>query len=395
MTSSIRPMHWQISDAAIEDLRARLRNTRFPDEVNDAAWSYGVSSAFLRQLIQYWAEEFDWRAAEARLRAVPQFEADIDGLKTHFLYVRSPHRGARPLMITHGWPGSVVEFLRLIPMLVEPERFGGKPSDAFDVVAPSLPGHGFSQAARIPGMSPRQIARRHAKLMAMLGYEQYIAQGGDWGSFISCHTALIDPGHCAGLHINMLVPVAPKDVKNPMALVAPEELPYIARAKAFRGEGFGYYAQQSTKPQTLGYALHDSPAGWCAWVAEKFHFWSDCAAADGTSDFRRAVPLDDFLTNLSLYWFTGTMISASRLYREQAQADIRGDERFVPISTPAAVAVFPHDIMNSPRQWAERLLTNIVQWDVMGEGGHFAAMEKPLLLAESLWRFKPRVFADA
>ncbi len=387
LTAAPVPFTCHVPDAAIADLQARLENTRWPDDLSDGDWGYGVPVPYLRDLVSYWRQTFDWRAAEARINALPQFLMNIDDLKTHFLHVRSPHAGATPLLITHGWPGSIVEFLGLIPRLVEPEKFGGRVEDAYHVVAPSLVGYGFSEAAHTPGMSPRKVARRHAALMAALGYDRYIAQGGDWGSIVSTHTALVDAAHCVGLHLNMVVPVPPKDVADPMALVAPEEIMYLAHAENYRTDGFGYFAQQSTKPQTLGYGLTDSPAGWCAWVAEKFYTWTDCTGADGTRDIRNAVSWDDLLTNISLYWFTNTITSASRLYREHALAEKRGDEKITSPTVKTGVAAFPHDIMTSPRKWAEQFFP-IVQWDAQPAGGHFAAMENPQALAESLWRFK-------
>lgn len=385
------PARFSFDDAAVAELRRRIDATRYPDDVNDDDWSYGTPVAALQSMLAFWRDDFDFAAAASRLNAHPHFLLAIDGLDTHFYHVRSPHAQARPLIITHGWPGSVAEFLALIPMLITPEIYGGSPDQACHVVAPSLPGYGLSQAARLPGMSPRQVARRHAALMAELGYDRYIAQGGDWGSVVSTHTALIDPAHCAGLHLNMTVPVPPKDVADPMALVAPEEIVYLAHAQDYRDNGFGYFAQQTTRPQTLGYGLTDSPAGWCAWVAEKFYTWTDCTGADGRRAITNAVSLDDFFTNLSIYWFTNSITSASRLYREHAQAERRGDEKIVPPATPTAIAAFPHDIMTSPRQWAERFF-NVVQWDAMPKGGHFAAMEQPALLAASIGRFRQHIF---
>ena len=355
--------------------------------MNDEAWGWGTSLPYLRALLDYWATAFDWRAAEARLFRYPNFLIDIDGLDLHFLHARSPHAGAMPLVITHGWPGSVFEFLELIPRLTEPEKFGGRAEDAFHVVAPSLPGYGFSAAASAPGMNQRAVARRHVKLMAALGYERYVAQGGDWGAIVSHHTADLDPDHCAGLHMNFVMPVPPAGAGDPMALVLPHEQRYLARAHAFRGDGNGYFQQQRTRPQTLAYGLVDSPAGWCAWVAEKFHAWTDCAGIDGGREIRNAVSWDAMLAHISLYWFTNTIASASRFYKEYGLAEQSGAGQPGRVTVPTGVAQYPFDLAGCPRAWAEALFP-LMHWYEAPRGGHFAAMEQPDLFAADLWRFR-------
>jgi microsomal epoxide hydrolase len=377
-----RPFTFRVPSGALSALHERLDQTRWPDDVNDEAWGWGVPLAYLKELCAYWRDGFDWRAAEARLFAHPHFLLEIDGLDLHYIHARSPHEEAAPLIITHGWPGSVFEFLELIPRLTHPEKFGGTAADAFHVVAPSLQGYGFSPAAEMPGMSQRRVATRHARLMATLGYGRYIAQGGDWGSLVSQHTAIVDPAHCMGLHINMVQPVPPADEVDPMALVRPEEMHYLAKAAAYRETGSGYFQEQRTKPQTLAYGLTDSPAGWCAWVTEKFHGWTDCR-----NEIRNAVSWDDLLANISLYWFTGTIASASRFYREYGLAQARGDEKLAGITVPTGIAQYPHDIIGCPRVWAERFYP-LVHWYEAPEGGHFAALEKPALFAEDLRRFR-------
>ena len=377
-----RPFAFRVPDAAIEDLHRRLAATRWPDEVNDGAWGWGVPLATMQALCAYWREEFDWRHAEARLFAHPNYLIDIDGLDTHFIHVRSPHDKAVPLVITHGWPGAVFEFLAVIPFLTHPERFGGSAADAFHVIAPSLPGYGFSTAASQPGMSQRAAARRHARLMAALGYDRYVAQGGDWGSMVSQQTAVVDPAHCAGLHLNMVVPVPPKDVADPMSLVSPGEMARLGRFKEYRDSGSGYFQEQSTKPQTLAYALTDSPAGWCAWVAEKFHAWTDC-----NGEIRNAVSWDDMLAIISLYWFTNTIASASRFYREFHLASARGDEPPFPVTVPTGIAQYPFDLAGCPRAWAERVYP-VKHWFEAPTGGHFAALEQPAMFAQDIWAFR-------
>lgn len=382
MNESLRPFTHHVPDTAIADLHARLDATRWPaDDVNDDAWSWGIPLPAIREICAYWRGEFDWRAAEARLFAHPHFLIDIDGLDLHFIHARSPHENAQPLVITHGWPGSQFEFLSLIPRLTHPEKFGGAASDAFHVVAPSLQGYGFSPAARQPGMSQKVVGERHARLMAALGYDRYIAQGGDWGSRVSQYTAAVDPAHCIGLHLNMLQPLPPKDVADPMALVAEHEKIYLEHTETYRTQGAGYNEQQSTKPQTLAYGLTDSPAGWCAWVAEKFRAWTDCHG-----EIRNAVSYDDMLANISLYWFTNTIASASRFYRERAQLQAR--EGNPPrVTVPTGVAMYPADLTGCPRAWAERAFP-IVHWFEAPRGGHFAALEQPQMFAQDIRKFR-------
>ena len=376
-----RPFHHRVPDADIADLRARLRATRWPDEVNDGAWGWGAGLEYMHALVAYWADGFDWRQAEAALFAWPHFMLELDGLDLHFIHARSPHAGATPLIMTHGWPGSLFEFLEVIPRLTEPEKFGGRAEDAFHVVAPSLQGYGFSPPARAPGMNQRAVAGRHARLMAALGYDRYVAQGGDWGALVSHHTALLDPAHCVGLHLSLLQPIPPRDVADPMALVLPHETRYLANVKNYRRTGAGYFHQQSSKPQTLAYGLTDSPAGWAAWVTEKFHDWTDCQG-----EIRNAVSWDALLANISLYWFTNTIASASRFYKEFRLAELAGGVQLFPVRVPTGVAQYPFDLSGCPRAWAERLFP-IVHWYEAPRGGHFAAMEQPGLFAADLWGF--------
>jgi microsomal epoxide hydrolase len=394
MSATPRPFRFEVPAAAVAELYQRLDTARWPDEVNDERAGYGLRLDTLRELVRYWRHEFDWSAAQARINAYPQFLLELDGLDLHFIHARSPHAGATPLLITHGWPGSIVEFLELIPRLTQPERYGGRAEYAFHVVAPSLQGYCGSPPARQPGMSPRVVAQRHARLMAELGYTGYIAQGGDWGSLVTHLTAECDPQHCRAAHFNLLTPSPPEGVADPMSLVRPHELPYLAAAQHYAEEGAGYYHQQRTRPQTLGYALSDSPLGWCAWVAEKFEAWSDCER-EGRRELRRAVSFDTLLTNISLYWFTGTVASSLRLYREQTLADGGSTApRLGRVQVPVGVALYPAEIFRSPRAWAERRY-HIVHWHEAAHGGHFAALEQPQAFAEDLWAFKRRLSVPA
>lgn len=386
MNDLVRPFSFDVAPAAVEDLHARIDRTRWPDEVNDDAWSFGVRMDYLRDVIDHWRHRFDWYSAQARLNALPQYVTAIDGLDLHFVHVRSPHSEATPLIITHGWPGSMVEFLELIPRLTHPERYGGDARESFHIIAPSLQGFGGSQPARTAGMSPIAIARRHVLLMERLGYPSYLAQGGDWGSLVAHLTAALDPQHCIGLHLNLIVPVPPKGVEDPMSLVKDHEKVWLAKTKNHVDSGTGYYHIQRTRPQTLSYALNDSPAGWCAWVTEKFHSWTDCERS-GVRDLRNAVSWDDMLTNISLYWYTGTIGSSIRLYKEQALAESSLDAGIGAITVPTGIAVYPAEIFRCPRAWAEHRYP-VVHWYEAPRGGHFAALEQPQLFADDMRLFR-------
>jgi len=380
--SAVRPFRCAVPDAAIADLHARLDHTRWPDQPDGLGWSHGVDRNMLQELVRYWRHQFDWRGAEAGLNRFDQFMLEIDGLDIHFIHQRSSHARATPLLLCHGWPGSIVEFLDVIPRLTQPERFGGGPEDAFHVVCPSLPGYAFSPAPTARGFNIRDIAQRHAALMAALGYTAYIAQGGDWGAGITRQQAMVDPAHCRAIHLNLVNLGAPGDIEDPLSLVTPEEHERLDRMARHQREGTGYYAIQSTKPQTLAYALQDSPVGLCAWLTEKFHDWSD-----GDGDLRRVIGWDRLLTNIALYWFSGCIASSVRLYRDNALAMATGVVRHAPIAIPVGVAVYPREIYHAPRAWVERALP-LVHWFVAERGGHFAALEQPQIFAQDLWRFK-------
>jgi epoxide hydrolase len=381
-----RPFRVQIAEKQIALLRARLSAARWPDDVNDKEWSYGMHADYLRKLIIYWRDVFDWRAAEDLINDFDQFLVEIDRLDLHFIHQRSPHEHAMPLILTHGWPGSIVEFLGVIPRLTHPEQFGGTAENAFHVVCPSLPGYAYSSAPPVPGMHPGAIAARHAKLMAMLGYERYVAQGGDWGSRITRHLAHEDPEHCCAIHLNILPAVPPAALEHPMTVVTERERAWLAANEHFERTGRGYMQIQSTRPQTLAYALNDSPVGLCAWIAEKFHFWTDCER-DGGRDIRNALSWDQLLANISLYWFTGTIASSMRLYREFTVALARGELDASPQSkTPTGIAIYPGEMVRCPRAWAERSC-ELIHWFEADRGGHFAAMEQPQVFSEDLWSF--------
>ena len=387
--AAVHPFRLSVPEASIAELHRRLDATRWPGQIDNADWTYGVELQYLKGLVNCWRHEFDWRAAEAQINQFPQFMTAIDGLDTHFLHCRSPHREAMPLLISHGWPGSIVEFLELIPRLTHPEKFGGDVRSAFHVVAPSLPGYGSSPPAQSRGMSPVAIAKRHIALMGRLGYANYVAQGGDWGSLVAHHTAALDAAHCIGLHLNLLVPTPPEDLPDPLALVTSAEREWLAVTQRHVALGTGYYEIQRTRSQTLSYALSDSPAGWCAWVTEKFHGWSDCER-NGVRDPRHAVSWNAMLSNISYYWYTDSIATAIRLYQEHALSQALRTEKSTKVTVPTGVAVYPAEIFRCPRAWAERQYP-IVQWYEAPRGGHFAAMEQPELFAADLARFAARL----
>lgn len=370
----IRPFRIDIPQDDLDDLRDRLTRTRWPDELPGVGWDYGIPLRYVRDLAEYWRTAYDWRAHERRLNGFPQFTTEIDGQRVHFLHVRSPEAAATPLIMTHGWPGSIVEFTEVIGPLTDPRAHGGDPADAFHLVVPSIPGYGFSGPTREPGWNVRRIALAWDELMSRLGYEHYGAQGGDWGSSISRELGIVVPQHVVGVHLNMLL--SPGSADEPG--LTETEKARLARSEQFRNTGLGYGMIQSTRPQTLAYALTDSPAGQLAWITEKFREWTD---GDLPED---AVDRDQLLTNVTLYWLTGTAGSSARLYLEAARANAWGPP--APSAAPTGVAVFPREIAPPVRRFAERL-NNIVHWSEFDRGGHFAAMEEPDLLVGDIRAF--------
>ncbi|MFC9970460.1 epoxide hydrolase family protein [Spirillospora sp. NPDC127200] len=375
-TPDIRPFRIDIPQADLDDLHDRLARTRWPDELPGVGWSYGVPTGYLKGLADYWRTTYDWRAQEAELNRFPQFTTEIDGQNVHFLHVRSPEPGAVPLLLTHGWPGSVVEFMDVIGPLTDPAAHGGDPADAFHVVAPSVPGFGFSGPTKEPGWNLARVARAWQTLMGRLGYTRYGTQGGDTGSVVSPEVGRIDSAHVIGVHVNGGLGFPTGDPEESAGLSAAER-ERLGRLEAQAQDGAGYAIIQSTRPQTLGVGLADSPAGQLAWIAEKFKEWTD-PARDLPED---AVPLDRLLTNVSVYWFTGTATSSARLYREEAATWGKPKERS---EVPSGVAVFPTDF--GIRSIAERD-HNVVHWSEFDRGGHFAAMEAPDLLVGDIRTF--------
>lgn len=374
-SADITPFDITVDDEVLDDLKDRLGRTRWPDQIPDTGWDYGTNLAYLQELCEYWRDEYDWRVHEEALLAWDHRATEIDGQRLHFLHAPSPVEGARPLLLSHGWPGSIVEFRHVVDALRDPEAHGGDPADAFHVVAPSLPGYGWSGPTADRGWSPSRIADAFAELMARLGYDGYVAQGGDWGSMISTRIGIQDPEHCAGIHLNMLIAVPGPDDE-----LTDDEQAALMDAMTIMSDGAGYQQIQGTRPQTLSYGLHDSPAGLAGWIAEKFHAWTD---NDGTIE--SAVDRDDLLTNITTYWVTGTIGSSTRLYYEAMKAGQFGPaaER---VEVPTGGAVFPREILRASRRFAERSY-NVVHWSTFDRGGHFAALEEPDLLIEDVRAF--------
>jgi len=370
----------QISDAVLADLQRRLEATRWPDELENSGWELGSNLAYMRSLVEYWRDGYDWRREEAALNQLPQFRIAIDGLRIHFVHVRGKGPSPLPLIVTHGWPGSFIEMRKLIPLLADPVAHGGRGEDAFDVVVPSLPGYGFSDRPRERGMEPSKIAALWVQLMQELGYKRFGAQGGDWGSTISVALGLNHPEYTIAIHLNY---IGGRFLLGGTLNEPPEDEvagDYLKQIRAWWEVEGGYNHEQGTKPQTLGYALNDSPVGLAAWIIEKFRTWSDCAG-DVESVFTR----DELLTNVMIYWLTETGPSSVRLYCESRLRPLKLS-RIHRVQPPVAVALFPKEIAMPPRTLAERGL-NITRWTQMPRGGHFAAMEQPELLASDLREF--------
>ena len=379
MKKTPEPFTLQVPDAALADLRERLARTRFPDQAPGEPWAYGTDVGWMRDFVAYWRDRFDWRAEEARLNALPQFKVPLHGIDLHYLHVPGRGRDPFPLLLSHGWPGSVFEFLDFIPLLTDPARFGDDPADAFTVVAPSLPGYGLSFAPGQPRFGVDAIADCFADLMTeVLGYRRFAAQGGDWGSFITGRLGYAHADRLVGIHVNMM-PVRrdPNMVKNP----TPEERQFLDDLTLFLKEETGYQWIQGTRPQTLAFALTDSPAGLAAWVIEKFRTWSD-SRGDVESVFSR----DHLLANIALYWFTGAIGSSFWPYYARMHGPWPIPEGET-VDVPTGYCAFPREIVRPPRSVAERTFSDIRRWTVMPRGGHFAAMEQPDALAREIREF--------
>ena len=383
---SLTPYRLEVPQRDLDDLHDRLDRTRWPDELPGVGWAYGVPLGYLQDLAGYWRREYDWRAAERRLNDWPQWTTVVDGQTVHLAHVRSPEPDATPLLMTHGWPGSIVEFTDVVGPLTDPRTYGADPADAFHLVLPSIPGFGLSGPTTQPGWDHRRVAAALAEVMSRLGYQTYGVQGGDWGSSIARELARLHPDRLTGMHLNMVIGANQQSepTEQELADLSPDDrrqtLASWERTQWWQREGMGYNLQQASRPQTLAYALTDSPVGQLAWIAEKFFEWTD--STDRPED---AVDRDLLLTNVMLYWLTGTAGSSARLYYERAHSGRPGapPERS---GVPTGVADFPAEIYVPLRRRAEER-ENIVRWTRFEHGGHFAALEQPTALVEDVRGF--------
>ncbi|HSD53498.1 MAG TPA: epoxide hydrolase [Burkholderiales bacterium] len=374
--ADIRPFRLAVDDSAIADLKRRLAQARWPDEAPEPPWRYGTSVGFMRELVDYWAREYDWRRTEAALNAHAQFVTAIDGIDVHFLKVEGRGPDPKPLLLSHGWPGSVLEFLKLIPLLTDPAAHGGNAADAFTVVVPSLPGYTLSFRPNQERRALPEIGATFHELMARLGYSRYGAQGGDWGSFVTAWLGANRAEHVLGIHLNLL------PLRRDAAMFSnptEEERRFLVELEAWLKEETGYQWIQGTRPQTLAFGLADSPVGLAAWIAEKYRAWTDC---DG--DPRNALSMDEMLGNISLYWFTNCIGASFWPYYARMHGPWPIDGR---IGVPTGYCEFPREILRPPRAAAERVFTDIRRWSVMTKGGHFAALEQPEALAREIREF--------
>jgi pimeloyl-ACP methyl ester carboxylesterase len=369
MSDAVIPFRIEIRQAELDDLADRLARTRWADRETVDDWSQGMPLPYLQEVCRYWADGYDWRATEARLNAFPQFRTELDGLGIHFIHARSPHPDALPLVITHGWPGSVVEFHKVIGPLTDPTAHGGEATDAFHVICPSLPGYGFSDKPTSTGWSVHRTADAWAGLMARLGYDRYGAQGGDWGAMVTTSLGWRDAEHLAGIHLNM--PIAAPDLSSPLTDAEQAALDGFTHYERWDS---GYSKQQSSRPQTVGYGLVDSPAAQAAWIIEKFWSWTD---SDGHPE--NVLTRDELLDNVMLYWLPAAGASSARLYWESFN-----DPDLHPVEVPTGCSIFPKEIFRMSRRWAEGRFTDLRYWSEPTKGGHFAAFEQPELFVDEV-----------
>ena len=368
MNTPISPFTVAIADSELQDLQQRLARTRWPERETTDDWSQGIPLDYTRELANYWASTYDWRRFEKKLNGWPQFKTGIEDIDIHFIHRRSPHEDALPLIMSHGWPGSVAEFHKVIDALADPTAHGGKAEDAFHVVAPSLPGYGFSGKPSSPGTSVVKIGRMWGQLMDRLGYDRYVAQGGDWGSMITQSMGQTETQHCAGIHITLPIVAPDPDTMDNLT----EQEQSALQAMAFYNDwDSGYSKQQSTRPQTLGYGLADSPVGQMAWIVEKFYAWTDCEK-DGIKHPENVLSKDELLDNVMMYWLNNTAASSARLYWESFNKP-----NLDPIDMPVGCSIFPREIFRCSRRWAEKRFSNLIHWNEPERGGHFAALELP------------------
>jgi len=370
--AAVTPFRINIAEEELHDLYMRLDNTRWPNAETVTDWSQGVPLAEMKKLVDYWRHHYDWRRCEARLNSLPQFTTELDGLDIYFLHIRSSNEQALPLILTHGWPGSVLEFLKVIGPLTEPQNFGGGAKDAFHLVIPALPGYGFSSKPTGTGWNLSKIASNWNTLMGRLGYTEYVAQGGDWGSAVTHTLARQTPAGLKAIHTNLPVVMPPPPYEN---LNADETEMLQAMGHYQRWEA-GYSVQQMTRPQTLGYSLADSPVGQAAWIFEKFLSWTDCQGNP-----LNIFTYDELLDNIMLYWLNNSGASSAQLYWESFEGAFVAND-IVPV--PCGYSVFPKEIYKAPRSWAERFTPHLIHWNELDRGGHFAAFEQPELFVKEI-----------
>ena len=363
--SDIKPFQVDIAQADLDDLQRRLMHIRWPERETPVDWSQGAPLAYVKELCGYWREQYDWRRCESWLNGLPQFTTEIDGLDFHFLHVRSSNENALPLVMTHGWPGSIIEFSKVIGPLTEPASYGGSDDDAFHLVCPTLPGFGFSGKPSEPGWGVERIGIAWGQLMARLGYDRYVAQGGDWGAAVTCSMGITETRHCAGIHTNMPI-LSPSEALQGLSEYENDAL---ASAQYYWDWDSGYAKEQSTRPQTIGYGLVDSPVAQAAWIIEKFWAWTD---SDGHPE--NVLTRDELLDNVMMYWLPSAGASSARIYWESFS--LIGTPQ-APIEMPSGVSMFPNEIFRASRRWVEERFKNLVHYNVLEKGGHFAAFEQP------------------
>lgn len=376
----VQPFTIRIPDTTLSDLRSRLANTRWPDEIAGSGWSYGANLKYMKEIVDYWLTRFDWRAQEKMLNGFSHFRADLDGVGIHFIHEHGQGPQPLPLVITHGWPGSFVELLKIIPRLTDPVSFGGDPADSFDVVVPSLPGYGFSDRPMQTGMDAFRIAELWAQLMSGLGYSRFGAQGGDWGATVSTWLGLKHSARLIGLHLNYIPGSFKPNLGTGSRSLSETETAYLRAEESWWETEGGYGHAQATKPQSLAFGLNDSPSGLVAWIIEKFRDWSD---SDG--EVERRFTKDELLTNVMIYWTTQTIHSSMRLYYEARRRPLHFKEG-QSVQSPCGIARFQKEAPFPPREWIERGF-NVQRWTEFHSGGHFAAMEEPDLLVQDIRAF--------
>ena len=368
MSNAINQATIDVEGSVLDDLKQRLGRSRWPSRETVTDWSQGMPLAYARELAQYWEYQYDWKNWEARFNQWNPCSTAIDGIDIHFLHIQSPHPDALPMVMTHGWPGSIVEFHKVIEPLTNPEN----PADAFHLVLPSLPGYGFSGKPTTPGTSAEKIATMWGQLMARLGYDRYVAQGGDWGALVTQCMGISETKHCAAIHVNM--PICPPRDEEDLANLTEQEQAALAGMEHYNQWDSGYSKQQSTRPQTLGYGLADSPVGQMAWIVEKFWSWMDC---NGHPE--NILSKDELLDNVMMYWVTNSAASSAQLYWESFNSP-----NLDPIDMPVGASIFPKEIFRSSRRWAEKRFSNIIHWNHLDKGGHFAAFEQPELFVQEI-----------